>query len=71
MDKYAHIRAKAIELRRDHHLSLDEIVERLGLPRTTIYDWIRDIPLGRSKRLNHLRASEVNRDNARQRRDAA
>jgi hypothetical protein len=71
MDKYAHLRAKAIELRRDHHLSLDEIVERLGLPRTTIYGWIRDIPLGRSKRLNHLRASEVNRDNARQKRDAA
>lgn len=71
MHELDHLRVKAIELRRDHRLSLDEIVERLGLPRTTVYYWIKDIPLGRSKRLNHLRASEVNRENAKQKRDAA
>jgi AcrR family transcriptional regulator len=71
MHELDHLRAKAVELRRDHRLSLDEIVERLGLSRTTVYYWIKDIPLGRSKRLNHIRASEVNRENARLKRDAA
>lgn len=71
MHEQDHLRAKAIELRRDHHLSLDEIVERLGVSRTTVYYWIKDIPLGRSKKLNHLRASEANRENARRKRDEA
>lgn len=71
MHELDHLRVKAIELRRDHRLSLDEIVERLGLPRTTVYYWIKDIPLERSKRLNHIRASEVNRENAKQKRDEA
>jgi transcriptional regulator with XRE-family HTH domain len=66
-----HLRTKAIELRQHYHLSLDEIVERLGLSRTTVYYWIKDIPLGRSKKPNHLRASEVNRENAKKKRDDA
>lgn len=66
-----HLRAKAVELRSNHQLSLDEIVERLGLPRTPVYYWIKDIPLGRSQRLNHLRASEVNQENARKKREDA
>ena len=40
-----HIREKAIRLRNEQKLTLDEIVERLQLPKTTIYGWIRDIPL--------------------------
>jgi hypothetical protein len=30
-------------------MTLDEIVERLVLPRTTIYEWIKDIPLGKPR----------------------
>jgi AcrR family transcriptional regulator len=31
-------------------LTLDEIAERLALPKTTVYYWIRDLPLGRPRR---------------------
>ncbi len=31
-------------------LSLDEIAERLALPKTTVYYWIKDLPLGRERR---------------------
>jgi AcrR family transcriptional regulator len=41
---------RARELRVDKHLSLDEIAERLALPKTTVYYWIRDLPLGRARR---------------------
>jgi hypothetical protein len=33
-------------------LSLIEISERLALPKTTVYYWIRDLPLGRPRREN-------------------
>ena len=45
----AYIRDKARELRTQKHLSLDEIAERLALPKTTVYYWIRDLPLGRPR----------------------
>jgi hypothetical protein len=43
----AYIREKARQLRRDKQLTIDELVERLGLPRTTIFYWVRDIPISR------------------------
>src|SRR4051794_978129 len=42
--RYDHIREKAIRLRTEQHLTLDEITERLSLPKTTIYHWIKDLP---------------------------
>jgi hypothetical protein len=48
----AYIRDKARSLRTDKHLSLDEIAERLALPKTTVYYWIRDLPLGRPRRFS-------------------
>src|SRR5688500_8191368 len=45
----AYIRDKARSLRTDKHLSLDEIAERLALPKTTVYYWIRDLPLSRPR----------------------
>jgi hypothetical protein len=47
-----YVREKARSLRVEKHLSLDEIATRLALPKTTIYYWIRDLPLGRPRREN-------------------
>ncbi len=47
---YDHLREKAIQLRTQHNMTLDEIVERLALPKTTIYYWIKDIRVVRRKR---------------------
>ncbi|HLY50273.1 MAG TPA: hypothetical protein VKR21_13850 [Solirubrobacteraceae bacterium] len=46
----AYLRERARELRVTKHLSLDEIAERLALPKTTVYYWIVDLPLGRPRR---------------------
>jgi hypothetical protein len=45
-----YLRQRARALRLEQHLTLDELVERLALPRTTIYYWIRDLPLGKPRR---------------------
>jgi transcriptional regulator with XRE-family HTH domain len=47
-----YVREKARELRREQHLSIDEIAERLALSRTTVYYWIAGMPLGRRRRDN-------------------
>jgi hypothetical protein len=44
---YLRLRARA--LRVEKRLTLDELVERLALPRATVYYWIRDLPLGRPR----------------------
>jgi hypothetical protein len=41
----AYLREKARELRRKRKLSLLEIAERLALPKTTVFYWIRDLPI--------------------------
>lgn len=48
----AYVREKARQLRLEKHLSIDEIAQRLALPKTTIYYWVRDLPLGRPRRAN-------------------
>jgi transposase len=45
-----YLRQRARELRTTKHVSLDEIAERLALPKTTVYYWVRDLPLGRARR---------------------
>ena len=42
---YDHLREKAIRLRTDQQMTLDEITERLSLPKATIFYWIKDIPI--------------------------
>ena len=46
----AYVRAKARSLRVEKHLSVDDIAARLALPKTTIYYWVSDLPLGRPRR---------------------
>jgi hypothetical protein len=46
----AYVREKARKLRVEKRLSIDEIAERLALPKTTIYYWVRDLPLARERR---------------------
>ena len=46
----AYLWERARELRVKNKLSLDEIAERLALPKTTVWYWIKDLPLGRARR---------------------
>jgi transcriptional regulator with XRE-family HTH domain len=39
-----YLRDKARQLRISKKLTIDELAERLALPRTTIYYWVRDLP---------------------------
>jgi AcrR family transcriptional regulator len=42
-----YLREKARTLRIERSLTIDEIAERLALPRTTIFYWVRDLPIAR------------------------
>ena len=44
----AYLRDKARELRIERRLTIDEIAERLALPRTTVFYWVRDLPIARN-----------------------
>jgi hypothetical protein len=48
----AYLREKARELRVERRLSIVEIAERLALPKTTVFYWLRDMPLQRPRREN-------------------
>lgn len=43
----AYIREKARELRAEKKLTIDELAERLAIPRTTIFGWVRDLEIPR------------------------
>jgi excisionase family DNA binding protein len=40
-----YLRAKARQLREERRLTIDELAERLALSRSTIYYWVRDLPI--------------------------
>ena len=69
----AYVREKARDLRTQRHLSIDEIAERLALPKTTVYYWVRDLPLGRPRRATQgqRRGNRVMRTRYRLAREAA
>ena len=67
----AYLRARARELRITKHLSLDELAERLALPKTTVYYWINDLPLGRERRESPHPGTAAMQAKYRQLRDAA
>lgn len=41
----AYLREKARALRAERKLTIDEIAERLALSRSTVYGWVRDLPI--------------------------
>ena len=48
MEYPAYIREKARSLRREKQLTIDELADRLALSRSTIYYWVRDMPIPES-----------------------
>lgn len=67
----AYIRAKARELRLTKHLSLDEVARYLSLPKTTVYYWIKDLPLGRERRESGRKGTRAMQAKYRRLREAA
>jgi predicted site-specific integrase-resolvase len=43
-----YVREKARDLRARRKLTIDELAERLAVSRTTVYYWVRDLPIPRS-----------------------
>jgi len=50
MKKYEHLRKKAIKWRQDKGMTIDQIGKRLSLSRTTVYHWIKGVPIDRTNR---------------------
>jgi hypothetical protein len=69
----AYIREKARELRVKQKLTIDELAERLAVPRTTVYYWVRDLLIETTERqtLAARRAGEVTKEKHRRLRAAA
>jgi AcrR family transcriptional regulator len=42
-----YLREKARQMRAERRMTIDQIAERLALSRTTIYHWVRDLPIER------------------------
>lgn len=40
-----YLREKARQMRVERKLTIDELAERLALPRTTVYYWVKDLPI--------------------------
>jgi hypothetical protein len=57
--RYDHLREKAISLRTTRQMTLDEIVERLALPKTTVYHWIKDIPIPRTEKQSEVQRNST------------
>lgn len=60
-------------MRLETNLTIDEISERLALSRTTVYYWVKDIPIPETRRQSEARqrASDANRNQAGRKREAA
>jgi excisionase family DNA binding protein len=44
-----YLREKARQLRRERQLTIDELADRLALSRSTIYYWVKDLPISGSR----------------------
>jgi hypothetical protein len=50
-------------MRVERQFTIDELAERLALSRTTIYYWVRDLPIAESKKAKDLREAARRRGN--------
>lgn len=69
-----YLKARAREWRVERSMTIDEIADRLALPRTTIYGWVRDMPIERDPRRSKaaaLAAGRANGERARLKREEA
>lgn len=68
-----YLREKARQMRVERRFTIDQIAERLALPRTTIYYWVRDIPIPRTpaRKLAQRRAAAATSRKHRLLREAA
>ena len=71
-----YIREKARKLRRERGFTIDELAERLAISRTTIYYWVRDLPIERKPATEwpgtaRIAAARANRRRFKALRDAA
>jgi transposase-like protein len=70
-----YIRAKAVQMRVERDLTIDEIAERLAISRTTIFYWLKDIPPSEQntqpRKLAQIRAAEATSAKHQKLRDAA
>jgi len=48
----AYLREKARSMRTARQFTIDELAERLALSRSTVYYWVRDLPISRAGRAN-------------------
>lgn len=65
MKKLEHLREKAIELRNKKRMSLPEICDRLNLKKTTVYYWIKDMPLDGRTEKQKAQVAHLNKGNKR------
>ena len=68
-----YIREKAIRLRIENKMTIDEIAECLAVSRTTAYYWVDGLEIPQTKKQSaaRQRASDANRDQAKRKRDEA
>ena len=73
MAHHPSLRAKAIEWRQKENLTIDELAARLAVSRTTVYYWVRDIPISRTTRQTaaHRRSTRAMQRHFRLLREAA
>ncbi len=64
--RYDHLREKAIKLRTEQNMTLEEIIECLQLPKTTIFYWIKDLPIPRTEKQTaaQRQSANANKDRA-------
>ncbi len=72
-NRYQHLKDKAIALRTEQNMTLDEITECLSVPRTTIFYWIKDIPIPTTHKQTaaQQRRADEHRERHAQKRQAA
>src|SRR3954447_13935149 len=65
MAHHPSLRVKALELRVRENLTIDDIAARLAISRTTIYYWVKGIPIGRTTKQTEAQIRATKRQSRR------